>query len=305
MHPKKPKKILDITLVKVILCKMSSAMEIASTPFCSFSILLKKALFISSLEICSTTFWLKQKILDIVSFSYSRAFTLIEIMVAITILSILLSMIQVVLISTINARDFVQAQTSMDRMGERLLSLISQDIHSAFIYELEDVSFLGKSLREGDRIDMITSTDTLLDSEDKKSDLSEVSYYLKTNPDELGSYKLMRREDFFIDDRPLDGGYSIKLYDRVAVFQLRYLDKKGTLKKSWNSKEDGGLPKAVTITIGLYSAPRGSAIEILQKSIRTFNVCVPILVSSQVPKKKQKKEEPTQDTQDQQGEKKE
>ncbi|NUM33937.1 MAG: prepilin-type N-terminal cleavage/methylation domain-containing protein [Candidatus Brocadiae bacterium] len=220
-----------------------------------------------------------------------KAFTLIEIMVAITILSILLSMVQVVLISTINARDFVQAQTSVDRMGERLLSIMAQDIHAAYIYELEEVCFSGRSLKEGDRLDLITNTDTLLDSEDKKSDLCEVSYYLKTNPQELGSYRLMRREDFFIDDRPLDGGYSIKLYDRVAVFQLRYLDPKGTLKKSWNSKDDGGLPRAVIITLGLYSAPKGSSLEILQKSIRNFNVCVPILVSSQIPKKKPKKPE--------------
>ena len=223
----------------------------------------------------------------------SSAFTLIELMIAIALLSMLLSMIQVVLISTISARDTVQAQTHVDRVGAKLLGLIGQDIQAAYIYQLEGVSFLGKSNRYGSKIDFISNRDSLLSSREMRSDLCELGYFVRPNPQEPGALKLMRREDFFIDDKPMEGGYAIKLYDRVAAFDIRYVDRKKNIVKHWNSKRDKGLPKAVIVTIGLRSAPRNSAPEVLGKSIRYFKACILITASSNPPhNQKKKKKDP-------------
>lgn len=217
-----------------------------------------------------------------------QGFTLIEVLVAVAILSMIFSMVQVILISTITARDFVQEQTHVDRIGTRLLSLISQDIHAAYLYQLEEPSFVGKSEREGDRLDFVTNTDSFLNGNDSKSDLCEVGYFLKPNPEEAYTYKLLRREDYFMDENLAQGGYAIKLYDRVASLEFRYIDKKGASHKDWNSKTEKGLPQAVLITLGLYTAKRGAPVEVLLKSIQTFPTCVPILVSSTMPEKKKK-----------------
>ncbi len=226
-------------------------------------------------------------------------FTLIEVLIAMTILSIILTMVYTILLSTISAREFVQSQTSLDRIADKILNLLIRDIQGIYIYQLDGVCFLGKSQTQGDRLDFITSADNLLGSEDVKSDICEVGYYLKPNPDEHGTYKLIRREDFFVDDKPLEGGIHIKIYDRVVALQFRYFDFKGNQKQTWNNVDDKFLPKSILVTLALRSAPRNSDPEVLQKSMRYYKAYIPLMVSPILPKmiaKPQVPKKPTDET---------
>jgi len=223
------------------------------------------------------------------NFKASYGFTLMEILVAMAILSLILTMVYTILISTLNSRDLVQRQTHLDRTADKLMGLIVRDLQAVQIYQIQGLCFVGKSQAQGDRVDFVSSSDNLLGSEEAKSDLCEISYYLKPNTSEHGAYLLMRREDFFLDDNLLDGGFAVKLYDRVAVFQLRYIDDKGNPKRTWNSQDDQGLPFSICITLGLRSAPPSADPEVLQKSIEYYKVYVPIFVSSKPPQAKPQK----------------
>ena len=134
----------------------------------------------------------------------SRALTLLEVLIAMAILAMVLSMVYTILLSTLSAKELVESRTHTDRIANRLITLMTQDIQSAYIYAMEGNFFSGKP----DRIDFICNTDSLMSLPDCRSDLCEVGYFLAP---ESGAFKLMRREDFFVDEEPLGGGYGIKL----------------------------------------------------------------------------------------------
>lgn len=214
-----------------------------------------------------------------------QGFSLIEVLIAVAILSFILSMIHIILISTISSKKYVETQTYVDRLGSKLLAIIIRDIQSAYIYQLEEPYFVGES----EKINFVTNNDSLLNSEDLKSDICEVGYFLKPVQNESMTYKIIRREDFFVDDDLLKGGYSIKLYDRVAKFNLAYIDDKGDKREVWDSKRNKGLPKAVFVNLGIHSAPRNSDFETLQRNVKYFKAYIPIIVSLKQPEKKEKK----------------
>ena len=213
----------------------------------------------------------------------NKGLTLIEILITMAILALVLTMVYTVLMSTLNARDLIEEKTHTDKIASRLLFMLKRDIQAAYLYSLEGAYFSGKS----SRIDFITNVDSFVANDDIKSDLCEVGYFLR-NADE-GCMKLLRREDFFIDNAPQQGGYAIKLYDRVASMKFKYIGLNG-IKESWDSKSEKSLPIAVSVTLGLYTAPRNSNIDVIRKSCRYFTICIPILVSPMSPPKEKEKE---------------
>ena len=112
------------------------------------------------------------------------------------------------------------------------------------------------------------------------------------------SFKLMRREDFFVDEEPLGGGYGIKLYDRVASLKLEYIGKDGKIKSFWNGKEEKGIPVAVRVVLGLYTAPRDADPTTLRESVRHFSTCVPIMVSPDILEPEKQEEEKKEEKKD-------
>ena len=219
-----------------------------------------------------------------------KGFTLIEIMISITILATIFSMVQVVLISTLNTRDLIQEQSYADRLGARLINVITRDIQNAYIYKIEGSSFVGNSGYHGDKLNFITNTDSLLGEVSQRSDITEVGYYLKENKQEDNTYFLLRREDRFVDDKPLEGGVSVKLHNRITEFELRYIDAEGKIQKNWDNQKNKALPKAVTVKISIRTAPANAPKDIREHAIHTVKACIPILVSTVQPTEDKKKE---------------
>ena len=210
--------------------------------------------------------------------SKSNGFTLIEVLIATTILSIILTMAYSILITTLNSRNFIEKRAHTERVGSRLLNFISKDIQGAYMYQVEDDRyFFARKQGKNTRIDFISNTDSiLLAPGGNHSDLCEIGYFLKKNRDD--TFHIIRREDFFIDDDPFSGGTGIKLYDEVTSFELRFYDE-GQISSAWNSKEKKQLPQAVEITLGIKQ----------EQEVRLFRRTVPILVSRKIPKEKEKK----------------
>lgn len=209
-------------------------------------------------------------------------FTLLEVLLAITIISLVLSMVYTILISTLKARDWIHASLDVDRAGNRILSIVARDMRAAYLYQLTDKCFVGESTSEGTRVHFLTNNDSLF-FQDVASDLCEVGYYVRPNRDEPGIFELMRREDFFIDPEPLSGGVLARVYDRVTTFECKFYNVKKIVKKSWDSDRDGGLPVGVEVILGIPELPPGTPPEALKKSTRYFRTYVPILVSPRPP----------------------
>lgn len=234
---------------------------------------------------------------NIIKISKKSAFTLIEVMVSVAILSMIFTVVYSILYATVEAQQKIPNEIHIDRMADRLLGLIIRDIQSAYIYQVDGPCFVGKSAPQGDRLDLVTNTDSLLGSESVKSDLCEVGYYLIKHPKYSDEFILIRREDFFLDDKLQEGGFGIKLYDRLAKLKFEYIDADGKISPTWNDKENKSLPKAVHVILGFFTAPPGiEDLSLKKSSIREYQVYVPIVVSPKLPippkKNQAKKDEP-------------
>ncbi|MBV8882222.1 MAG: prepilin-type N-terminal cleavage/methylation domain-containing protein [Planctomycetaceae bacterium] len=184
-------------------------------------------------------------------------FTLVELMLAILILAIMMSIVYGVVVSTVSAAKRVEEITASSEIGPALLTRIRADLEAAFLPK-EGEFFVGSKRPGGgadrDRIDFISS-DVAYGSENDVEEprfhsINEVGYQVLDSRKDPNVGILYRREDFFIDAEPLKGGRLTEMYDRVRGFSLRYYDGK-EWRADWSSKTQKGLPKAVEIELRL------------------------------------------------------
>lgn len=165
--------------------------------------------------------------------SLRRGFTLIELLVTLAILGIVLSSLYAVLTSTLKIRSRIEDREDAFVVGPAILDLIEDDIRGIYFTNIEGQAFfLGENQsvggRDADRFDMVTTTDSrvLVGSDDSnrvRSDVTEVGYALRENREFDGYLELYRREDFFVDELPLEGGRYRRVYDRIRDFNVVYL----------------------------------------------------------------------------------
>jgi general secretion pathway protein J len=211
------------------------------------------------------------------SASRKGGFTLVELMLAILILAIMMSIVYGVLVSTVSAAKRVEEITASSEIGPAILTAIRADLEGAFLPKAEGEYFVGTSGSGGganrDRINFVSSVmaygpenDT---EESRFHSVNEVGYQLIESRKEQGLAILYRREDFFIDTDPLKGGRLTELYDRVRSFGVRFLEGE-TWREDWNSKTQKGLPKAVEIELKLVVMERDQPVEQTFKTTVTF-----------------------------------
>lgn len=184
-------------------------------------------------------------------------FTLVEIMVAFSILAFLAVMIYGVVNATVQAHDQIEAILQETAPPPAVLNIIRQDIESAFIPDAEISYFKGVNqtglFGPADRLDFVSTTMAYgraeEDAEDQFHAINEVGYQLKQNPNSSDFMVLYRREAYFVDDEPTEGGTLVELYDRVKSFSLQYWDGE-KWRSEWDSlEEDGALPLAVMVEL--------------------------------------------------------
>ncbi|HUR38709.1 MAG TPA: prepilin-type N-terminal cleavage/methylation domain-containing protein, partial [Planctomycetota bacterium] len=160
-----------------------------------------------------------------------RGFTLVELMLAILILAIMMSIIYGLVVSTVSAARRVEEITASSEIGPAILTRVRSDLQAAFLPK--DGEFFVGAKRPGggadrDRIDFISGEmayGTEIDGEDARfHSINEVGYQVLENRKDPNVGVLYRREDYFIDAEPLKGGRLTEVYDRVRSFSLRYYD---------------------------------------------------------------------------------
>jgi type II secretion system protein J len=191
-----------------------------------------------------------------------RGFTLVELLLAILILSVMMSIIYGVVVSTVSAAHRVEEITASSEIGPAILTRVRSDLQAAFLPK--DGEFFVGSKRPGggadrDRIDFIsgeTAYGIEIDGEDARfHSINEVGYQVLENRKDPNVGVLYRREDYFIDAEPLKGGRLTEVYDRVRSFSLRYYDGEAW-RPDWSNKAQKGLPKAVEIEVKILVTDR-------------------------------------------------
>lgn len=206
-----------------------------------------------------------------------KGFTLVELMLAVLILAIMMTIVYGVVVSTVTAAKRVEEITASSEIGPAILTQIRSDLEGAYLPK-EGEYFIASKRSGGagsrDRIDFVSGVMAYGPENEIETprfhSINEVGYQVIESHKDPGVVILYRREDYFIDPDPLKGGRLTELYDRVRSFSLRFWD--GEMwRDDWNSKTLKGLPKAVEIELKLMVTDRDEKqIEQTFKSTVTF-----------------------------------
>ncbi|MBI3854445.1 MAG: prepilin-type N-terminal cleavage/methylation domain-containing protein [Planctomycetes bacterium] len=205
-----------------------------------------------------------------------RGFTLVELMLAVLILAIMMSIIYGVVVSTVSAARRVEEITATSEIGPAILTQIRADLEAAFLPKEGEFFVASKRAGAGnnrDRIDFVSGVMAYGPENEIEAprfhSVNEVGYQLLESRKDPGLAILYRREDYFIDAEPLKGGRLTELYDRVRSFSLRFREG-DKWRDDWNSKTQKGLPRAVEIELKIQVTDREKPAEQTFKTTVTF-----------------------------------
>lgn len=194
-----------------------------------------------------------------------RGFTLVELMLALLILAILMTLVYGVVVSTVQAAHRVEEVSASSEIGPAILTQIRSDLEAAFTPKAASKeteaqapdSFLSLDRKgsggDRDRIDFISAAlaygSEREGEEPRFQGVNECGYQLVDSREEAGVGVLYRREEFGLDADPLRGGRLTELYDRVKHFSLQFWDGQ-QWRPEWSAKrENGKLPRAVRVEL--------------------------------------------------------
>jgi hypothetical protein len=197
--------------------------------------------------------------------------TLLEVSVAITILSIVVVLMYQVIDGTIRGRELADKGLTTPKVSNAVLGQVFKDFRYIWWGGLTgDAGFLGKNgSRAGmdaDKVHFITARRSRFasvvegsrEANQRMSPLSEVGYALKLNENEGGGewLELWRREDYYVDEDPTKGGTYSLIYDKIRKFDIAYYPTPDKSRKregleEWDSRLKHGIPYALLLSIEL------------------------------------------------------
>ena len=200
-------------------------------------------------------------------FQGNSGFTLLEIMISISVAAIILTAAALCLNAAITSQRMIDPRVDTLQTARVALALISADLRAACPLD-KSYAFLGDHRMMGkvvaDTIDFATHNYT--PKHPREGDFCETSYYLdKTSAN--GKLALFRRRNPLIAQDPVSGGKREEIAPGVRGLELEYYDGLDwydtwgdiTGKKQANSDIDHpnleGMPQAVRITLSFDSDP--------------------------------------------------
>ncbi|MBL8722508.1 MAG: prepilin-type N-terminal cleavage/methylation domain-containing protein [Planctomycetes bacterium] len=192
--------------------------------------------------------------------THAAGFTLIEVLVAISITATVMLTVGTTFRVMVDARDVVDELTESTEAGPRILNLIERDLRSLWTYNIGNNAVLrGRSLDigsfEADRIDFLCTTQAVgyvlnAQSQPRRPAVCEVGDWLKPNPRYRDLMELWRREDPMVDRDLITQGSFQLVHDRIKYFKISYfktLGNKAEELHEWDSSADDQLPRRIRI----------------------------------------------------------
>jgi general secretion pathway protein J len=176
----------------------------------------------------------------------SKGFTLIEVLLAITILGIIMATVLGIFTGIISSSRTAEKRAELYQTGRAVMDLLATDIRGIYAQSFGEggVFFIGKKDRvEGDDLPRLAflTTNTLSIGTKRAPFLSEVDYFLEENPDRRG-YSLWRRAQTPPQEPYDEGGRAVPVCRIVARFELEFVQGDDIIKDLENK-----LPQAIRI----------------------------------------------------------
>lgn len=196
--------------------------------------------------------------------SCSAGFTLIEVLVAVTIGAIVLTLVYSSLFQIIKTKERVEQTNSLIQQVRVLFTRMEKDLANAYARGQtagspvsDQIYFLGTVEGNNSRLAFTTFTrDTIY--ENNQSDQTEITYFLRVNEQNNNLFSLYRRDNPYPGNE--NAGLAYPISENVVSFELYYTDEstfefttggEKTKIREWNSLQIGSLPRAVEVNIVL------------------------------------------------------
>lgn len=180
-----------------------------------------------------------------------RGFTLIEVMVSISIVALISMLIFGAFTGMARSRDNMLLVTDRYQQGRNAIDRMARELSSAFISGHEpfnqvqfqrETAFIGTDQRPADRIDFAAFANVRLGRDSHESDQAELSYFAARNPD-TGGIDLVRRIQRHLDDDPTKGGVVQVMVENIDSFDVKYMDSlTNEWVDSWDTTQAAGQP---------------------------------------------------------------
>jgi general secretion pathway protein J len=200
----------------------------------------------------------------------TAGFSLIEVMIAITVLALISGLLFTAFSSLKRSKEGVQRVSERYREGRLAMGRISHELESAYTSKhlpidlslaTQKTIFKAQEDSPADRLDFNAFVNRRIDRDSPESDQAEVSYYGEESPHEAGTIDLIRRINPRLDLEPTLGGRAQVLATDIDLFDLKFLDPLlGTWVEEWDTSTTVGqferMPLQVKIHLVLNGGPR-------------------------------------------------
>lgn len=221
----------------------------------------------------------------------ARGMTLIELIIAMTILALISVLIYSAVDGMRRSREGVERVSDRYREGRLAMSRMTRELQSAYLSDHAPIDlslrvvrtiFKGTPSSPAARVDFNSFAHRRLQEGARESDQMEVSYFGSEDPDQRGVLDLARRYSALVDELPTEGGRVDILATDIDLFHLEYLDpitnKWVEEWDSWSAMEElGRLPAQVKIVLVLNDGVRQSAGRSRGKIRLVTKVTLPIV----------------------------
>jgi len=188
----------------------------------------------------------------------NRGFTLIEVLVAVALISVIMVLIWQTMGVSLKAKQRIEKRDEIYHNARVSVDKMVQDLSMAFV--MGGPAQLGqkqgtlqiKTIFKGDDDEVLFATlaHLRLYANARESASANVAYKLEKDPDDSELYLLKRRESKGLGSNPEEGGVWITLAEKVKSMKIDYYDaRKYDWQSSWNTESDTGLrlPRAVRV----------------------------------------------------------
>ena len=186
----------------------------------------------------------------------NKGFTLLEVMIAITVLAFILGIVYTTF-ATVSESDKRGAAALESNVKIRnLAEYIMKDLSSLFIdFDQKPDNGNPAGLTSGlvsnlssEGVGRLDFTALSVDSGDFNDALiAEIGYSLL--PSGEGAYKLIKRIDETPDENLKEGGHFFELMEGISSLTFEFFNEKGEWQQEWDSLEGNRLPRTIKIII--------------------------------------------------------
>lgn len=179
--------------------------------------------------------------------NHSNGFTLLEILVAISIFAVILSVIFASYTGTFRIIEELESQSEIYEMARIAIGRIQEDLESACLYKTDEASepgragqFVGEdkevSGRDADTLRFLSMAHLDLDKEGETGGRAEIGYYLKEN-EEANGLVLYRTDTPEFEEAPEEETGGLILCEGLYSINFTYYNADGEKFEAWDTEE--------------------------------------------------------------------